>query len=109
MTESTSAAVDLAVLAYRDEGRGNLGELPDHVDGDSLNTVETIAEEVRRHLGDNGALAGEPAIVEDPGIFAQDLAAPLDDHDLPPADLPGDVAATAGSGPEFDEPAGSSQ
>ena len=56
MTEITDAEVgeiDLAVVAYRDEGDWNVAELPDR----SLDTVDTIAKELRRYPGENGALA----------------------------------------------------
>lgn len=56
MTEITDAEVsdiDLAVVAYRDEGAWNVSELP----GGSLDTVETIARELRRYPGESGALA----------------------------------------------------
>src|SRR3954471_22468563 len=56
MTEVSDAEVgeiDLAVVAYRDEGDWSLSELPDR----SLDSVETIAKELRRYPGDNGALA----------------------------------------------------
>lgn len=45
--------VDLAVVAYRDEGDWALAELPDS----SLDSVDTIARELRRYPGDDGALA----------------------------------------------------
>jgi putative tRNA adenosine deaminase-associated protein len=56
MTEVTDAEIgeiDLAVVAYRDEGDWNVGELPDH----SLDSVDAIARELRRYPGENGALA----------------------------------------------------
>lgn len=56
MTQITDAEVgdvDLAVVAYRDEGDWNVVELPDR----SLDSVDTIARELRRYPGDNGALA----------------------------------------------------
>ena len=56
MTEVTDAEVgeiDLAVVAYRDEGDWNVGELPDR----SLDSVDAIARELRRYPGENGALA----------------------------------------------------
>src|SRR4029079_3418862 len=56
MTEVTDAEVgeiDLAVVAYRDEGDWSLSELPDR----SLDNVDTIAKELRRYPGENGALA----------------------------------------------------
>jgi putative tRNA adenosine deaminase-associated protein len=56
MTEITDAEVgevDLALVAYRDEGAWNLAELPDR----SLDSVEDIARELRRYPGETGALA----------------------------------------------------
>lgn len=56
MTEITDAEVgeiDLAVVAYRDDGDWNVRELPDAC----LDTVETVARELRRYPGENGALA----------------------------------------------------
>jgi putative tRNA adenosine deaminase-associated protein len=56
MTESTDAEVqrvDLAVVAYRDEGDWYVQELPPAV----LDTVETIGHELRRYPGESGALA----------------------------------------------------
>ena len=55
-TETSDAEVgeiDLAVVAYRDEGDWSLSELP----GASLDSVDTIARELRRYPGENGALA----------------------------------------------------
>jgi putative tRNA adenosine deaminase-associated protein len=63
MTEVSDAEVgeiDLAVVAYRDEGDWSLAELPDR----SLDTVETIAKELRRYPGENGAL-GLISVAED--------------------------------------------
>lgn len=56
MSDISSAeidAIDLAVVAYRDEGIWNLAELPLHC----LDDVDAIAHELRRYPGDNGALA----------------------------------------------------
>ena len=56
MTEVSDAEVgeiDLAVVAYRDEGDWSVAELPDR----SLDSVDTIAKELRRYPGENGALA----------------------------------------------------
>ena len=41
------------VVAYLDEGDWNVAELPDR----ALDTVDTIAKELRRYPGENGALA----------------------------------------------------
>lgn len=53
ITDAEVGEVDLAVVAYGDEGDWNLAELP----GRSLDTVETIAKELRRYPGENGAMA----------------------------------------------------
>jgi hypothetical protein len=53
MTDAEVNAVDFAVVAYRDEGDWNVAELP----GRALDDVETIARELRRYKGENGALA----------------------------------------------------
>jgi putative tRNA adenosine deaminase-associated protein len=53
ITDAEVGDVDLAVVAYRDEGDWNVAELPDR----SLDSVDTIARELRRYPGDNGALA----------------------------------------------------
>ena len=53
ITDAEVGEIDLAVVAYRDEGRWHLAELPDR----SLDTVETIAKELRRYPGENGAMA----------------------------------------------------
>ncbi len=53
ITDAEVGEIDLAVVAYRDEGDWNLAELPDR----SLDDVDTIARELRRYPGENGALA----------------------------------------------------
>ena len=53
MTDAEIAAIDVAVVAYRDEGTWNLAELPLH----ALDDVDAIAHELRRYPGENGALA----------------------------------------------------
>ena len=53
ITDAEVGEIDLAVVAYRDEGDWSVAELPDR----SLDTVETIARELRRYPGENGALA----------------------------------------------------
>lgn len=53
MTDEEVSAVDLALVAYRDEGDWNLSELP----GRALDDVESIARELRRYPGETGALA----------------------------------------------------
>ena len=53
MTDADVNAVDFAVVAYRDEGDWSVAELP----GRALDDVETIAKELRRYPGENGALA----------------------------------------------------
>jgi putative tRNA adenosine deaminase-associated protein len=53
LTDGEVSAIDVAVVAYRDEGIWNLAELPRH----SLDDVDAIAHELRRYPGENGALA----------------------------------------------------
>ncbi len=56
MTDVTDAeieAIDLAVVAYRDEGEWNVADLPPR----ALDDVETISRELRRYPGETGALA----------------------------------------------------
>lgn len=53
MTDAEVNAVDFAVVAYRDEGDWNVARLPSR----ALDDVETIARELRRYPGENGALA----------------------------------------------------
>src|SRR3954447_26912163 len=52
-TESEADEIDLAVACYREEGVWQLQELPE----DSLVGVESIARQLRRYPGDNGAIA----------------------------------------------------
>ena len=53
ITDAEVGEIDLAIVAYLDEGDWNVAELPDR----SLDTVDTIARELRRYPGENGALA----------------------------------------------------
>ena len=53
VTDAEINAIDVAVVAYRDEGVWNLAEIPGH----SLDDVEAIARELRRYPGETGALA----------------------------------------------------
>jgi putative tRNA adenosine deaminase-associated protein len=53
MTDAEVNAVDFAVVAYRDEGDWSVAQLP----GRALDDVDTIARELRRYPGENGALA----------------------------------------------------
>ncbi len=53
ITDAEVGEIDLAVVAYRDDGEWNVAELPDR----SLDTVDLIAKELRRYPGDNGAVA----------------------------------------------------
>jgi putative tRNA adenosine deaminase-associated protein len=53
MTDAEVSKVDLAVVAYRDEGDWNVAELP----GRALDDIETISKELRRYPGETGALA----------------------------------------------------
>ncbi|MGO4257132.1 tRNA adenosine deaminase-associated protein [Marmoricola sp. RAF53] len=56
MTDVTDAeveAIDLAVVAYLDEGDWHVADLPER----SLDDVDTICRELRRYPGETGALA----------------------------------------------------
>ena len=53
MTDAEVNAVDFAVVAYRDDGDWNVAQLP----GRALDDVDSIARELRRYPGENGALA----------------------------------------------------
>jgi len=53
ITDAEVGEIDLAIVAYLDKGDWNVAELPDR----SLDTVDTIAKELRRYPGENGALA----------------------------------------------------
>jgi putative tRNA adenosine deaminase-associated protein len=53
ITDAEVGEVDLALVAYRDEGHWALAELPDR----SLDSVDDIARELRRYPGETGALA----------------------------------------------------
>jgi putative tRNA adenosine deaminase-associated protein len=53
ITDAEVGEVDVAVVAYRDEGDWHLAELPDG----ALDSVDTIAHELRRYPDETGALA----------------------------------------------------
>lgn len=53
LTDAEVRDVDVAVVAYRDEGTWHLAELPD----EALGSVETIGQELRRYPDRDGALA----------------------------------------------------
>jgi putative tRNA adenosine deaminase-associated protein len=53
ITDAEVGEIDLAVVAYRDEDRWKVADLP----GRSLDTVDSIARELRRYPGESGALA----------------------------------------------------
>jgi putative tRNA adenosine deaminase-associated protein len=53
ITDAEVGEIDLALVAYRDEGDWALAELPDR----SLDSVDDIARELRRYPGETGALA----------------------------------------------------
>ncbi|WP_457113148.1 tRNA adenosine deaminase-associated protein [Marmoricola sp. URHA0025 HA25] len=156
MTDAEVNAVDFAVVAYRDEGDWSVAQLPPR----ALDDVETIARELRRYPGDNGALAmisvdedfvlliraqgslvrvllsdataatdwalarsaavhlgvhvavdydeeqapaGDLGIVADMGFSAAEMGALLDDYDLYPEELLGEIARGIGCGEKFDE------
>jgi putative tRNA adenosine deaminase-associated protein len=157
MTDTEVEQVDLAVVAYRDEGDWNVQDLPPR----ALDDVDTIARELRRYPGENGALAliavdedfvllvrvqgesvkvllsdasaatewalarsavnhlgvhieddedeapaGDLGIVADMGLAAADMGALLDDYDLYPDEVLGEIAERLGFGERFDDLAG---
>lgn len=53
LSDAEVGQIDLAVVAYRDEGEWTLAELP----GRALDSVETIVAELRRYPGENGTFA----------------------------------------------------
>ena len=53
VTDAEVNDIDLAVVAYQDDGAWNVAELP----GRCLDDVESIAKELRRYPGISGALA----------------------------------------------------
>ena len=53
ITDAEVGEIDLAIVAYRDEGDWNLAKLPDR----SLDDIDTISKELRRYPGENGAMA----------------------------------------------------
>lgn len=72
-----------------------------------------IARSVLKHLElpvvddeDEQAPAGDLGIVSDLGVGAMDMGAMLDDYDLYPDELLGDIAARIGFGRQFSEAAG---
>ena len=157
MTDAEVSAVDFAVVAYRDEGDWSVAELP----GRALDDVETIARELRRYPGENGALAmisvdedfvlvvrvqgslvrvllsdasaatdwalarsavvhlgvhvdvddeqapaGDLGIVADMGFSAAEMGALLDDYDLYPDEILGDIAHKLGFGALYEDTVG---
>ena len=157
ITDAEVGEIDLAIVAYRDEGDWNVGELPDR----SLDTVDTIARELRRYPGENGALAmlsvaedfvlfvraqgslvrvllsdvtastdwtlarsainhigvfvddeddqapaGDLGILADLGMSAKDMGALLDDYDLYPDEILGNIANKLGFGTLFEDAVG---
>ena len=53
MSDAEVGRIDLAIVAYRDEGEWTLAELPEQV----LDSVATIVAELRRYPGETGTLA----------------------------------------------------
>lgn len=53
VSDAEVGEIDFAVVAYREDGDWSVAELPDR----SLDSVDTIAKELRRYPGENGALA----------------------------------------------------
>ncbi len=156
--EANADGVDFALVVYREEGVWQLQELSPRTVAD----IDSIAAELRRYPGDNGALglvsvdedffvlvrvqgarvkvllsditaatewpiarsaveflelplpededeqapAGDPSIVADLGMSAMDMAALLDDLDLYPDEMLGDIAHRLGFGRLYDEVVG---
>jgi putative tRNA adenosine deaminase-associated protein len=154
VTDAEVNDIDLAVVAYLDEGTWNVAELREH----ALEDVESIAKELRRYPGEAGALAlisidedfvllvraqgslvrvllsdataapdwtlarsavdhlgvhvevdeeeqapaGDLAILADLGFSAADMGELLDDLELFPEEVLGEIAAQVGFGDEFD-------
>lgn len=155
MTDAEVEAIDLALVAYRDEGSWHVAELP----GRALDGVDAIAHELRRYPGESGAVAllsvdedflllvraqgslvrvllsdasaatdwtlarsavdhigvhvdvddedqepaGDLGIFADLGIPAAEMGELLDDLDLYPDEVLGEIAARLGFGDGFDE------
>jgi putative tRNA adenosine deaminase-associated protein len=154
MTDTEVEQVDLAVVAYRDEGDWQVQQLP----GRALDGVDSIARELRRYPGETGALAmiavdedfallvrvlgetvtillsdasaatewalarsavdhlgvhveddeeeapaGDLGIVADMGYPAAEMGALLDDYDLYPDEVLGEIAERLGFGDRFDD------
>jgi putative tRNA adenosine deaminase-associated protein len=153
-TIDEAADVDLALVAYRDEGDWVVQELAAH----TLDSVASIGRELRRYPGETGALAmisvdedfviivraqgslvkvllsdasaatdwtlahsavehlglviedddeqvpaGDLGIVADMGFSAAEMGALLDDFDLYPDEILGEVASKLGFGTRFDD------
>ncbi len=148
VTDAEVNDIDLALVAYLDDGAWNVAELREH----ALEDVESIAKELRRYPGETGALAmisideefvllvrvqgslvrvllsdataapdwtlarsavdhlgvhvevdeeepapaGDLAILADMGFPASDMGELLDDFDLHPEDVLGEIAAQLG-------------
>lgn len=155
MTDAEVEAIDLALVAYRDEDAWQVAVLP----GRALDDIDTIAHELRRYPGEAGALAllsidedfvllvraqgslvrvllsdasaatdwtlarsavvhlgvhvdvadddqepaGDLGLLADLGITAAEMGELLDDLDLYPDEVLGEVAARLGFGDRFDE------
>ena len=111
-SESETEAIDFAVAAYREEGIWQLHTL----DQAKLESVDSIARELRRYPGDNGAI-GLLSVDEDffvivraggahVTVLLSDMGLMLDDLDLYPDEQLSDIASKLGFGPRFDELAG---
>ena len=155
VTDAEVNEIDLALVAYLDEGAWRVSELP----GRALDDVESIARELRRYPGETGAVAmisidedfvlliraqgslvrvllsdasaatdwalarsavdhigihvdvdeeeqapaGDLGLLADMGFPAADMGELLDDEDLYPDDVLGEIAAQLGFGEQFDE------
>lgn len=154
MTDAEAASIDLAVVAYVVDGDWYVQDLPER----SLESVETIAHELRRYPGQTGAIgmvavdedfsllvrvlggevrlllsdasaatdwtlahsavdalgvhvdldseaepAGDVGILADLGLPAAEMGELLDDEDLYPDEVLGEVADRLGFGDAFDD------
>lgn len=155
MTDAEVEAIDLALVAYRDEESWQVAELP----GRALDDIHAIAHELRRYPGESGAVAllsvdedfvllvrvqaslvrvllsdasaatdwtlarsavdhigvhvdvddedqepaGDLGLLADLGIPAAEMGELLDDLELYPDEVLGEIAGRLGFGDRFDE------
>lgn len=156
--EANAEGIDFAVVAFREEGVWQVEQLPE----DSIEDIDSFAQELRRWPGDGGSLgmlsvdedffillrvqgtkarlllsdvtaatdwpiarsaiaflelpipededdqapAGDLGILADLGLGAMDMGALLDDYELYPDEMLGDIARRVGFGAQFDEAVG---